>query len=213
MRQWIRGVVALAVVGAAAGSGEAGFVLLNSRATGGADSIGFGQLGANGMVANPSSVTSAGGVGASVSKASGDFQLSTQGAGSGFAGNFASGDRVLSTATAAGGPLTIDFADAFAVTSAGSQFQTNFYGAFTARVEALSALGAVLASFTFSGNSNDANDNSAVFAGIRATEGDHFDKLRFTGLTAAGQPNNFSINQVSLSAGAAGLGLARRRFA
>jgi hypothetical protein len=179
----------------------AGFVAVSSRAVlAGTDFIDWGTKGGVFTVLpNPFSVTSNGGLTATVSQASGTFERRDQN--TGWGGSFNSGDRLLWT-RGNNGPITILFATP--LTAAGANFQTDFYGGFTARVDALAADGTtVLGSYTFSGTSSSASDGSSPFAGLQATGGDVFYGLRFTGLTATSFPNDFAINQLDLVPGAA----------
>lgn len=155
-------------------SARADFVFVTSRADlAGADTIDWGPLGGNGaMVPNPFNIVSIGGNSVLGSKPFENFRRLDQG--NGVSGNFAFGDRLLFTDT--NGPLTLDFPKP--VLAAGTQIQRSVFGPFTATIEALDTNGNVLASFSVDGVSNSNQDNSAIFIGIRATNGDVFDKLR-----------------------------------
>lgn len=131
---------------------------------------------------------------ASVSQV-GPASLSVRQQPSSWFGNFSPGDPVL---FASDGPLDILFSGS--VAAAGAQFQAN-YGAFTARIEAYDVLGNLLAGFDFAGLSTNANDGSAVFAGIASASGD-IRRIRFSGLTATTNPNFFGINNLSVNANA-----------
>jgi hypothetical protein len=232
-------IVALALLWtlADASASTAGFILVGNRTTlAGTDTLNWGALGAEyTFPTNPSTLLSVGGnTSATVSLNSGAFYRLNQG--SDWSGNFGNNDKLLFTnggtpLTLGGGPMTITFSRD--VTAAGAQFQTYRTGVFTGTVDALDSSGVVLASLNFAGNSTQ-TANTADFFGISATNGSTFRKLRFNGLTATENPQNFGINQLDFTATAAvnpapappalllaalglgsfgGIGLLRRRFA
>lgn len=113
----------------------------------------------------------------------------------GWRGNFAFGDELIYTGGAQ--VITIDFPTP--VAAAGMQVQPgSLIASFTVRIEALSAGGAVLASFEVAGVSSDAEDNSAPFVGIRAMGGAAFDKVRITNLTLMSN-TGIAINRVDFA--------------
>jgi hypothetical protein len=116
-----------------------------------------------------------------------DFLRVTQGAFASWEGNFADGDAVLYTAN--GGP--IDFIFSSPVAGFGDQIQWATFGAFTARIEAFNSANVSLGAFTLNGNSTDANDDSAIFLGLRSEAVD-ISRVRLS-LTSA-QPGDFGIN-------------------
>lgn len=116
-----------------------------------------------------------------------DFLRVTQGAFASWEGNFADGDPVLYTAN--GGP--VDFIFSSPIAGFGDQIQSATFGAFTARLEAFDAANVSLGVFTLSGNSTDANDDSAIFLGLRSSALD-ISRVRLS-LTSA-QPGDFGFN-------------------
>lgn len=212
-------------------SAQGGFVFVSSRAAiGGTDVIDWATLGAPGdqlTNLNPLPVTSNNGVNVDVTMAVGWFQLVKQ---PGWVGNFDPSDTLLWTngfgnfgysGYGMAGPMTLTFDQTLA--AAGMQVQGNLHGPFTARIQALDALGNVLASFDSNGLSNGANNNSAIFVGIAATDGDTFSQLRLGLIAGSG---DFAVNQVDFatasavpepasltlfSLGGLGLAVARRR--
>jgi hypothetical protein len=128
------------------------------------------------LIANPFTILSAGGQSITVSKTiADDFATleqtppTTPAGGYLFSGNFAPGDIVLDTTDSGShlNPITLNFG-ATPVATGGAQIAT-VYGSFTAKVEAFDARGKSLASFTETGNSTKAADNSAIFIGISST--------------------------------------------
>ena len=108
-------------------------------------------------------------------------------------GNFAQGDPILYTNDAPG-PVTIDFG--IDVLGAGLQIQASNLGAFTATVQAFSAGGISLGTFSFSGNSFATNDNTAIFVGAMSSTRD----IRKLIVNAPGGANNaFAMNRVSFA--------------
>jgi hypothetical protein len=231
-------IVALALVWtlADAGVSTAGFILVGSRSTlAGADTLNWQALGAEfSFPANGSTLSSVGGGTSATVRLAGNSSFYRQDQGSNWLGNFGNGDKLLFTngdsLSAGNGPMTITFSRD--VTAAGAQFQTYRTGAFTGTIDALDSTNVVLASLNFSGTSTN-TPGTADFFGISATNGSTFRKLRFNGLTATENPQNFGINQLDFTATAAvnpapappalllavlglgsfgGLGWARRRF-
>jgi hypothetical protein len=186
----------LAFLAAGARPAAAQTTFVATRAAIGAnDLIDWSGIGPDFTVApNPFSISSNGGLGASVSQAGGAFVRLTQDSSVG--GNFGPGDAVLFTG-GNNGPVTIEFATP--VFAAGAQFQTDFIGDYTARIEAFDAGGGLLGSFDFAGVSGSSfpGDNTAVFAGV-SNPSAVIKSIRYTGLTAVSSPNQFVINQVSL---------------
>ncbi|WP_309673168.1 PEP-CTERM sorting domain-containing protein [Gemmatimonas sp.] len=192
LRNTLLAVVALAF---SANTASAQYSLLTSRAqVGGTGFINWADL-PTGSVSNPFNINVTNtALTATVSQAvQSGFTRVTQG--SSWAGNFSSGDALLWT-SANNGPMTIMFSSN--ISSAGANFQTDFFGSFVGRISALDFSGNVLAFFNFEGNSTSGGDGSAVFAGITSTNGD-IRGVRFEGVSASNQPNDFSINNVSVN--------------
>ena len=173
------------------GQAQAGLSLVTSPADLNAnDSVDWGVLGSTFTdVSNPFTVNSGGGVGLTVSQASGDFQLRQQG--NGWSGNFNPGDNVLWTQ--GGGPMTIMFSQA--LQGVGAQIQTDYYGAFTAQITVLDSLGNPIASFTEAGNSNSNGDGSAIFLGVT---GGGIYGITYS-MVSGNQLGDFAINTLGLN--------------
>ncbi len=205
--------LAVAVLATAFGLGsantsQAAFVFVGSRATlAGTDSLDWGTKGAAlTTLTNPFSITSTGGVVATVSQATGIFLRADEGI-SGWNGHFALGDKLLLTNytnNGNNGPMTITFGTA--LSGAGAKMHTDFPTTFTATVEALAANGSVLASFTYTGTGGlGSSDDIAPFAGISTTGGSTFFALRYTGVSGVTNPNDFAINKFDFRLGQAPL--------
>jgi Big-like domain-containing protein len=114
--------------------------------------------------------------------------------GSGWLGNFASGDNILWTNN--NGPLTLVFDRGYA--TVGAQIQTDFFGAFTARITAYNGT-KLLGSVTENGNSTSAGDNSAIFIGVSTGTVQLITKVVFSVTSCSNACANFAINQLSLT--------------
>jgi hypothetical protein len=90
-------------------------------------------------------------------------------------GNFACGDALLYSGPqygAAGGPILIDFGTHL-VSGGGAQIEPNaFYVPFIAQIVAYDSRMNVLGTFTEDGYAEPANDDSAIFIGVRSTSQD-----------------------------------------
>jgi hypothetical protein len=154
------------------------------------DTIGWGQLGNPfTSVASPSTVTSAGGISASISDAGGAFERRDEG--DGWGGNFASGSKLLWNL--GNGPDTITFGTP--VYGAGAQIQADFFGAFTAVISAYGAGNVLLGSESFNGVSG--NTGSAIFAGLDSTTPIY--SIVFSLSSASYLPTDFAINTLDLN--------------
>jgi hypothetical protein len=111
-----------------------------------------------------------------------DFLRVTQGAGASWVGNFAEGDPLLYTT----GGGAMDFIFSAPIAGFGEQIQAGTFGAFTARIEAFNAANDSLGFFTLGGDSNGANDDSALFIGLRS---DHLDITRVRLSLVSAQPD------------------------
>lgn len=184
-------LASVAMLGLAAlAPAQAGISLATSAgALGANDSIGWGQAGPSFTVLNsPFSVTSTGGLGASVSSAGGVFERRDQN--NGWAGNFAPGTNLLWN-QGAGPDITLSFASP--VSGAGAQIQANDFGAFTAQIMAYDLANTLLGTVTLAGNSTVAGDNSAIFIGALSTSAD-ISKIVFSLIRDA----DFAIGPVAL---------------
>lgn len=157
------------------------------------DFVSWSSLGAEFTTpANPFSISSVGGLSLTVGKTSaGTFERVDEG-GFGWTGNFALGDALLWTSLTSG-PINIDFGTS--VFGAGFQIQNDSLGAFQATLEAFDFSNASLGSFTFNGTSTQAQDNSAIFAGVLSTSSD----VRRLSVNVTGS-SSFAINQVTIAA-------------
>lgn len=145
----------------------------------------------------PASVSSAGGVGASVSNGGGGgLWRFDEGAGS-FLGNFASGDALLATLFEPG-PISIRFDTG--LSSIGAQIMANDYGAFDGVISVYDDADLLLETYTVAGTASDAADNSALFLGITRNAGD-IRRVDFAVSASAFGNLDLAINQMDLRAG------------
>jgi hypothetical protein len=185
-----------------AGPSQADLTFVSTRAAlGGNDFIDWGTAGAAPFVVpNPLTMVSFGGLSAVVSEPLPNlppfgFVFSRSDQGNGWGGNFAPGDHLLFT-NGPFGPITIDLASP--VWGIGTQVQRNRPGAFTGLLEVFDSGNVLLASFDFSGFSNDAADNSAVFVGVRSDTPDIKKVVYGVFGPDPEATHNFAINQVDL---------------
>ena len=169
----------------------------NRTTFGGNDSANWNQLGANlATIPNPFSANSSGGlhITGSFAVSGGTGQVLVQG--TSFFGNFANGDFLISTTTNGNGPLTLAFSQG--IIGAGAQIQEDFFGAFTAQLQAFNG-STLLGSFSEAGNSNNAGDNSAIFIGLKDLSGANITSLVFSVPTCSIPTcTDFDINRLSL---------------
>lgn len=126
-------------------------------------------------------------------KGPGSMQVRTQ-SGGGWAGNFNPGENVLYSMDS--GPITLTGAKT--CNDVGMNIQADFYGAYTAVIEAYNGLDQLLGSFSVNGVSTSAADGSAPFIGVRSDAGDiHMVKLYVT--RTDGLPTTLAIDRVSYS--------------
>jgi hypothetical protein len=85
----------------------------------------------------------------------------------GWRGNFAVGNNLLFTTLDSVGPINIAFTTP--VMGAGAQIQSTGLGTFRATIKAYDALDNQIASFTVAGSSTIAQNNSAIFVGVKDT--------------------------------------------
>ncbi len=181
---------------------QADFHLVTTRAgLGATDSIDWGQLGAEPTTpANPSPVTSTGGISTVVSKAL-PAPFARQNEGSLWTGNFTPGDQLLWTnsfTSTTNNPITLRFG-AFGVFGGGAQIQADFNGDFVARVTAFDAGGNLLATFTEAGQSNRNADNSAIFIGVLSTDPDIHSIALSLDSADADTIGDFAINRFDIT--------------
>lgn len=183
---------------------EAKFASVASRtALAGNDNLDWGDLGPpSGSLPQPVNIRSEGGLSVVLTNSSNppstsqaSFHRAKQNFFGGWRGNFALGDELLYTNSAQ--IITIDFPTP--IVAAGMQVQPgSLIVAFTIRVEALDAGGAVLAFFDVTGISSNAEDNSAPFVAIRGSGGAVFDKIRITNQTVMATPG-IAMNRVDFT--------------
>jgi len=161
----------------------------------GNDSANWNQLGGSGAtIPNPFSANSSGGLHIAGSFAAGTGQVLVQG--TSFFGNFANGDFLISTTTNGNGPLTLGFSQG--IIGAGAQIQEDFFGPFTAQLQAFNG-STLLGSFSETGISNNAGDNSAIFIGLKDLSGANITSLVFSVPTCSIPTcTDFDINRLSL---------------
>jgi hypothetical protein len=115
----------------------------------------------------------------------------------GWVGNFNNGDALL-WSQPLGGTLTLDFGQS-PISAGGANIQSDFFGNFTARIEAFDASGKSLGSFTEDGVA-DTNVGTAIFLGV-ASDSVDIAKITFT-LDFSNAPSNFpdfAINSFSFT--------------
>ena len=143
----------------------------SESALGPGDYIQWSALGSqNTSIANPTSSTSVGGLGYTVSQ-SGAGSLVRLDQGSGWMGNFGTGETLLFTG-GSNGPISISFATG--VTGVGAQIQSNYWGPYDAKLEAFGAGSNSLGSFTLAGVASGAGDDGAIFIGLLSSTADIF---------------------------------------
>jgi hypothetical protein len=118
-----------------------------------------------------------------------------------WAGNFALNSPVIHSQTGFAQPPTtagpLQWVFSLGIAGFGCQIQANFYGAFTALIQAYDVANALLGSFTVNGVSNNNQDNSCVFLGILSTAND-IRKIRMDVTVAAPNPHDFGINNPNI---------------
>ncbi len=148
-------------------------------------------------IPNNSIATSNGGLQATVNFAGGgDGQRRDEG--NGWGGNFTPGDELLWTNSPGQGPLTLTFATP--ISGAGANIQADFFGGFTALIQAFDANGNLIDSFSEQGNSTPNNDGSAIFIGLAGDSG--IKSIEFSLTSCAFDCNDFAINQLDIITGA-----------
>ncbi|MHB1937364.1 MAG: PEP-CTERM sorting domain-containing protein [Acidobacteriaceae bacterium] len=162
----------------------------------GTDTVNWSQLGPdNTSVSNPFSATSTGGIGVTGTFAGeGGGQIRQEGPSSGWNGNFNPGDYVLWNL--GNGPDTLSFNQG--VSMAGAAIQTDFYGAFTAQIQAFDGTN-LLGAFTENGNSNTNNDGSAIFLGLQDSTGANINSIVFSVTSCSLNCSDFAIDTLYLN--------------
>jgi hypothetical protein len=149
-------------------------------------------------IPNNSTATSNGGLEATVNFAGG-ANGERRDEGNGWGGNFSPGDELLWTG-GDNGPITFTFANA--VSGVGANIQADFFGAFTALIQAFDANGNLIDSFSEDGNSNSNNDGSAIFIGLANDPG--IKSVTFSLTSCALECGDFAINQMDITTGGGG---------
>src|SRR6516225_4272406 len=150
---------------------HAAIVELTTRpATG--DVIDWGQIGPPSTIfPTPQSFTSAGGItGMATLAQDGNGNVIEQcciGLNGLWDGNFAPGDILFSTGSS--GPLTLSFTTP--LHAVGAQIASNFYGSFTAQIQAFDGA-ALLGTFSENGVETTSADGSAIFLRVQDTTAD-----------------------------------------
>lgn len=150
----------------------------------------YGPSGSN--IPNDSTATSTGGNTALVHLAGGDGERRDEG--NGWAGNFTLRDELLWTQ--GNGPLTLTFGNA--VNGVGANIQADFYGGFTALIQAFDAKGNLIESFSENGLSNGKEDGSAIFIGLIDPG---IKSVEFSLTSCALECTDFAINQLDIIGG------------
>jgi hypothetical protein len=171
----------------------AAVVLVSTEAGIAADGlIDWGALGPDAtQIAQPftTPVPGVGGLTATVSQAgASNFERRDQGIG--WAGNFAPGEKLL-WSLGANGPMTFLFNSL--IQGFGLQIQANFFGPFTAELEAFDASNLSLGSVTLAGNSTADGDDSAIFIGVLSSAID-IQSVVVKVPVAFSNPQDFAIN-------------------
>ena len=161
----------------------------------GTDTVNWTQLGPdNTTIPNPFAATSGGGIGIAGSfGGSGTGETSVEG-GSWF-GNFTIGDELVWTNSPGQGPLTLGLSTG--VNQIGAQIEADFFGAFTAQIAAYNGA-SLLGSFTEVGVATSLEDGSAIYLGVMDSTAD-INKIVFSLTSAAGDPADFAINNLSIT--------------
>ena len=144
---------------------------------------------------NPFTVKSNLGLSVTVGEATSTFELRTQT--TSWFGNFTTGDAILWT-NGANGPVTISFASP--VAGAGFQIMADYFGGFTATIQAFNSAGVALdTAFTSSGTSGNTDDGTAIFVGLKDTTAD-IARIVVAVPTASSSPNNFAVDRLFIDA-------------
>lgn len=182
-------MMGMALIGAVV-SYDASAVEVNSAITG--QDIEWSQFGIS-SVTSGTAFTYTGGTG-SVYSTAGTLQATQQGPG--WNGNMPANESLLWTGSSAGPDITLNFDNG--IFGAGAYIQSNYYGSFTALIQAYDFSGNILESYTEDGVS-DSNTGTAIYLGVARNNADIF-KISYT-LTSApfGALNDFAISNVNVA--------------
>jgi hypothetical protein len=196
-------ILAVAAMVAPAEAAEGVLVLVKSRpALDGDDVINWGQLGPTLTIVNtPATVTSNGGLSATVSNLSGP-SLITARQGNPWEGNFAPNVPIIVTGQyTPSGSISITFAAP--VYAVGAQMDYNWISPvavpFTEVITAYDAGGNLLGTYTEQGEMDNLANNSSVFIGIRDSIPEISTVVFSTTSTFGGYPGSIAINNVALA--------------
>lgn len=144
-------------------------------------------------IPNNSVATSNGGLRATVNFAGGG-NGERRDEGNGWGGNFAFGDELLWTNSPGQGPLTLTFT--VSVGGVGANIQADFFGDFTAMIQAFDVHGHLIDTFTEQGNSNPNGDDSAIFIGLVDSG---IKTVTFSLTSCVEDCGDFAINQLDIT--------------
>ena len=116
--------------------------------------------------------------------------------GNGWYGNFANGAALIWTGPASN-QMTLNFGSTNPLFIFETQIQSDYFGSFTATIEAYDVNGNLLHSFTENGVSNSNGDNSAILIGLADTLKE-ITQIRLIVTGTDPNPADFAINQVNL---------------
>ncbi|MGA3079558.1 MAG: hypothetical protein ABSG56_38520 [Bryobacteraceae bacterium] len=207
-RAVVFGLAILAVAAMVApAKAEGVLVLVKSRpALDGDDVINWAQLGPSLTIVNtPATVTSNGGLSATVSNLSAS-SLITARQGNPWEGNFAPNAPIIVTGQyMPSGSISITFAAPVYAVGAqmGYNWQSPVATPFTEVITAYDAEGNLLGTFTVQGEMDNLANNSAVFIGIRDSVPEISTVVFSTTSTFGGYPGSIAINNVALAVPAA----------
>jgi hypothetical protein len=161
------------------------------------DSIDWGQLGPdNTLLASSVPVKSAGGLAATATTGDPTGLLRADEGGVVWFGNFTIGDHLLTSNQANYFPLTIAFGSP--IFGAGTNIQLDAPGPFTATIEAFAG-NKSLGMFTEDGVSNNNEDGSAIFIGVKDTT-DEITSVVLGILNPPAISSDFAINSLEINA-------------
>ncbi|MBV8905002.1 MAG: hypothetical protein JOZ22_15335 [Acidobacteriia bacterium] len=142
-------------------------------------------------IPNGSTATSNGGATLTVSLAGGG-NGERRDQGNGWAGNFNPGDELFWTSSPGQGPLTFLFSNP--LSGLGANIQSDYFGSFTAQLQAFDINGNLIDSQIENGNSTSNGDGSAIFIGLTNDPG--IASATFSLTSSSNDVNDFAINQL-----------------